>query len=245
MSALNAFLESNARDKKANLPNSPMNNNPWFYCALAVKIITEFDGFDPMTLNWFRLNVVNQLKKCECEIFEDNEYITKKGLYNRWPDNGGGPMSQDELIGIAYLDQDAAFNIVRYIFEHDGIYINKAIDWGLRKHLEETQDMYRFYWLDPYLRTCAKMKVSFLSQFKYGVYLFFDMVFTKKNTMDASGRLLKYVTNDKMKVHPLAKFFINLWNWRMNKLEITPKLMLTLEPKENPVFADYAPMRWK
>lgn len=237
MTALEAFQKSNAWDSQHELPNSPMNNNPWFYTALAVKLITMWDYKYPVV---FTGAILNFIKGCESR--------DDIGLFDRWPDKTkGGCISQDELIGIAYLNRDAALRIATYLFHNDGVYINPASGaWDAYKTLpkellEGRQDMYRFYWLMPYIQAAAGLKVSILSQFKYGLYLLTDMFTTKKGSDDASGRLLRFVMNEKMEKFYFSNIFVQLWRMRMKKLEITPKAMLTLEPAENPVFAEHAP----
>jgi hypothetical protein len=234
MTALENFKSSNSFDSRYQLPNSPQNSNPWFYTALAVKLITDYDFVYPFELD----DAIDKfIKACETDI----------GLFNRWPNNRGGPISQDELIGIAYLDSKSAFRILSYLFTHDGIYINQAcFDEKYKQYpleiLEQRQDMYRFYWFEPYLKACAKMKISLISQLKYSFYLITDLFTVKPD--DASGRLLRFVMNERMNKYWLCQWFIALWKWRMNKLNITPKNMLILEPAENPVFAEHAPERW-
>lgn len=229
MTAFEAFKQSNAWDQEHQLPTSPTNNNPWFYSALGAKIIKNHDNVDPLAIKEFNQAVLNFMAGCEKE----------PGLFDRWPKPkfDSNPTSQDELIGIAYLNEDAALRILHVLFENDGIYMNK--DAG--NVLPESQDMDRFVWLDPYLRSCAGKSVSLLSQLKYSLYLVVDMFATKKGTDDASGRLLRFVMNEKMQNYWLSDLFVQLWKWRMKKIECYPKDMLKLEPKENPVFSEFAP----
>lgn len=225
MTVLGRLEDSNVWDSRYDLPLSPQNNNPWFYCALALKMIyasgqiPTSDFLDALYL---------YANKCEIE----------PGLFRRWPNSSPSDVtSHDELIGMAYLAPSFAHRICSYLDAHDGYYNNTA----LPEKIPEEWNLYRIYWLPPYLRARARMPVSLLSQLKWSAFVLWDLVKIKKETNDASGRLLIWIMSDDMSGYSLCLPVIKAWRLRMKLLGITPETMLLLEPRENPILSELSP----
>lgn len=228
MNALDAFRQSNMWHQEHDLPLSPDNNNPWFYLALAVKVIERRMAL-PLQF-WAR--VAAHMTLCEKE----------PGLFHRWPnhDKEGGARddvtSHDELIGLCYLSPDAASRIFFYLVRHDGEYNNTDQPDPIGKW-----NLFRIHWFPQYVKARAGIPLSLLSQLSWSILLIWDMLKTKKETDDAAGRLLIWVMSEHMKDFSLCRIVIDLWRQRMKSLEITPAAMLLKEPKENPILAQYGP----
>lgn len=230
LTVLEAFKESNMWDYRYNLPLGPQNNNPWFYLNLALKVISSTGESIPISI-WER--VASHAKACE----------KMPGLYHRWPrkpdEVTSDVTSHDELIGMASLSSALAENIYKYLVEHDGEYNNTELpdpfgQWNLS----------RFFWFMTWLKSRAGIKISLLSQAAWAVHVVYDICRTTYGTQDASGRLLIWTMLPEMEKYWLTGAVVDLWRWRMKKLEITPKTMLALEPKENPILAQCAPLQF-
>lgn len=233
---LDALKKSNVWCERYDLPLSgyyggsegPQNNNPWFYLNLSVKVIKANQERIPMVM-WQR--IFEHAKNCE----------VYPGLYNRWPKQAPDDVtSHDELIGIAALSGDLAQNILKYLEAHDGVYINSKVARDKEGPIADVKwNLSRFFWFMSFLKSCAGVEISLYSQAAWSAHVLFD-VFTAKPT-DASGRLLIWTMLPEMERWPLCGWVCALWRWRMNKLGITPKTVLALEPKENPVLSEWAP----
>lgn len=217
MTDLERLKESNIWHPEYDLPLSPQNNNPHFYLALTERVTgLQFQGYSSYLYN-----------------------CTKdRGLYKRWPKQSSSDVtSQDELIGICYLNQFAAQDIYDYLIKNDGEYNNTPHP----PTIPESYNLNRFPWFIQYVKHRAGVKLTLLSQLVWALHILFDLIKTQKGTHDASGRLLIWVMSDHMRDLPLCRLAIWTWNWRMNLIEVTPKAMLLLEPKENPILSELAP----
>lgn len=225
MTALERIEQSNMWHPKYRLPLSPQNNNPWFYMAVATKLIRYHDGEIPFE---YGFQLMGYLKSCE-----DDE---KPGLFDRWPVQSDFDItSHDELIGIAYLNSGAAERILHYLERHDGNYDNsKVISLSTVEH-----DLTRFVWFMSYLKARAGRELSLISQLKYAIHVMYDMATVRSG--DASGRLLIWVMNEEMERYPLCAPVITAWRLQMKTLGIFPQDILKLEPKENPILSEIAP----
>lgn len=224
MTALEAFRNSNVWHKEFNLPLSPTNNNPHFYCALSAVIIKRYDGSD-LGLD---VDVMKYQKACEKE----------PGLFQRWPKQAPDDVtSHDELIGICYFNPAASYRILEYLKAHWGWYNNS----NQKEPVPFAWNIWRFFWFMAFVKARAGVRVSFFYQFMFSWRVFFDALLTKEGTDDASGRLLTWVMAEEMLRFPICKKALVYFNTRMLKIGATPAAMLKLEPKENPVLAQYAP----
>lgn len=222
MTAFEQLKQSNIWHKEYDLPLSPQNNNPHFYCALSAKT-TKNHGFE---------NYLHYYKKCELA----------PGLIQRWPVQSKDDVtSHDEIIGACYLHPLAAKEIYRYLTNNDWVYNNTNIP----PEIPEAYNLGRIFWFVTYVKHMAGVNVSLLSKLSWCLHLLVDMIKTKKDTQDASGRHLIWVMSEHMKELPICNWTYNLWCWRMNKLGITPKAMLKLEPRENPILSELAPERYE
>jgi hypothetical protein len=158
------------------------------------------------------------------------------GLFNRWPDGTGGKTSHDELVGMAYLNQEAARQIVDYLTEKDGEYNNTSF----KETIPEENNQFRFIWLLPFLKSCAKYRVSLISQVLWISCLLTDF-FKKKENLDGSGLTMRWLMCERMGQYWLSALAIFFWKLKMKSLGVGPKYIF--ENKylvEVPVFAENA-----
>lgn len=216
MSALNDFKNSNAWDHIHDLPLVPRLNNPWIYMAYAFKLIFETDGIILTNSNY---NLDNYIRLCE----------KQPGLFNRWPDETGGSLSQDEVVGISCISIQATARLRSYLLTHLGDYNNS----------NQFNFLGRFYWLYAILNKSAFGKAGFINQLLWTIMIIFDTL-TYRNG-DASGRLLIWAMLDLMDGYKIPNYFINKWKNKMKRIGMTPKLAFQQELPDYPVFEQYAP----
>lgn len=204
------------------LPLSPQNNNPWFYLALTVKVIFSRGESLPED---FMFQVQKYMEACE----------KSPGLFDRWPKQAADDVtSHDELIGIAYLNQNAARRILDYLEANDWEYNNSPVVTS--RPMEH--DLSKFIWFSSWLKSRAGVPLSTLGQLKYAIHILYDMVTVRSG--DASGRLLIWVTSVEMEKYPACRAVLIPWRALMAARGITPKTVLALEPKENPILSELA-----
>lgn len=211
-------------DSTYDLPLSPQNNNPWFYLALAMKVISLKDGSLPAEIHE---RIARHMMACRIE----------PGLFKRWPKQSESDVtSHDELIGIASISRAQAEDIYHYLVTHDGEYNNSILpdpfgQWNLS----------RFFWFIAWLKARAGIKLSFYSQILWSLHVVYDLIKTKPGTDDASGRLLIWIMLSEMENYWVTGPVVSLWRAVMKKKSITPKAMLSLEPSQNPILSELAP----
>lgn len=230
MTSLDSFKQSNMWAWKYSLPLSPQNNNPWFYLACAIKIINKHDDIDRIDRSDLEHSIDQYHSGC----------ITSNGTLSRWP-GSSSQTSHDELIGACYLDSYYAQQILVTLHENSGNYNNS----GEKETVPLEFNFYRFPWFIQYVKARAGMNLSLAAQILWIYLLVWDMIKTKSDSNDSSGRLLIWVMSEHMNKFLLCRLVINLWIKRMNRLGITLKRMLTLEPRENPVMAELSPESWE
>ena len=236
--SLEEFKKSRAWDSTHNLPLCPDFNNPWIYAAYAFKLaggLTEFST---------RAAIKAYADACRIRF----------GLLNRYPSGRGPTTSHDELIGMAYLSPDLARELVLYLSETDGLYCNKPEEIKNAVHNETDFNMYRFYWLLPYLKSRALgFRVGAFGQILYCAFLIIDALTAKPVSMpvapkgapvsaDAGGRLRIWLMNESMEKLFLCSYAVRYWRARMRKLGDNPKAAFMGELASIPEYADLAPI---
>lgn len=241
LNAIQSFQAPPTWSEECGLPLVPFHNNPFIYGAYAIKIIRLHDKIDPLDPSpesnyaWMRENWERYLKDTEIE----------PGFFNRWPKGRGGLTSHDEVMGRAWLCPKEASKILAYLEKHDGLFANVDIKSGI----PERENIYRFYWLKPFLKACTihkdnpdQHRVSLISQLIWSWYALMDGMFYKKEENDGGGRARMWLMLDKMEKLPLSNIFVQFWRNRMKKLGISPKTVFSeLYLKEAPQFAAFAP----
>lgn len=229
---------SNVWDSRFELPLIPIHNNPFLYSYYVMKMA----GYTKEIHERLSLHAEN------CR--------TSFGVFDRWPDGSGGIMSFDELMGLAAHHEWAAQEILAYLTETDGVYINRPED--VKPHeLDEKHYVYRMIFLKPFLRACAGYKVNLISQAQFSAFLIYDLLTHKftiddffkadagtdefRKKLDAPGRLKIWVMLDYMEKYPLSKLAVNWWRRSMRKKDITPKTCFANYLSEVPIMWEIAP----
>lgn len=213
---------SPAWDDRYNLPLCPELNNPWLYCAYA-NIICNNSLYVP--------DVIGHYFRCTPSGSNVAEFY-------RWPERIGGETSHDEIMGVASLAYSLAIVLLQGIDEKWGFFKNvKENSWSLRHFI------YRFYWLRPYLKVCAKKRINILEQFICAIYIISGAI--APSTKNVSGHLMRYLLICKMSDYKLIKLAAKLWKKRLLARSITFKSCLAIEPKEYPVLSRLAKNDWE
>jgi hypothetical protein len=219
VSYLEQIKNSNIWDKRFGLPLVPGLNNPFFYLALITKI---YRGLQAVPFFAGTQEYIDGCKK-------------DRGLYHRRPDGTGGVTSHDELIGIAYLDQDAAQGILGYLQMRDGVYNNSGAS---EEDSGERFNLFRFPWFISYLKARAGFRVGLHSQFFYATHVYLD---AKKNQNPLSespdARLMIWLMNEEMGKYPLCNLAIRYWERVMNKYQKTVSGWFKDHLPNYPIFA--------
>lgn len=196
---IDELKQSKVWDARYDLPIFPLLNNPFLLGAYVWLLLGKPSD---MQAAFF-------VHATKCYRLETHTYV-------RWPDGSGGRTSQDELIGLAYLHQLQAKYIIDTLDENDGIYNFED---------KEYDTMYRFIFLEPFLRQCAGMKVSLLNQLKYITHIAISAITWKKES-GASGALMIWLMNDKMQELPLCSIFIKFYYIIVEKKGATLKYLI-------------------
>lgn len=221
MSLLDNFRASNAWDERYRLPTCPNQNNPWLYMAYAERI-----GFCTNQVVVSRIEAEAFGVKCEIE----------SGLIARWPTKDGGMTSHDELIGACSLSPWLADRIAAYLERHDGEYNST----GEVSDIPERYDLFRIVWLMPYVRACAGWQVGLFSQLLWSV----SCILSALDADLGGGKLRFWLMFPQMENLPLCSLAIAFFRACAGARGITPQSAFRIEPRENPVFADNAPLTW-
>jgi len=179
------------------------------------------------------------------------------GLFNRWPDGGGGSTSHDELMGIAYLSRSLAKEIVVYLLEHDGVYNNQKADTGihdyLNKHIalkefligDQRYNLYRFPWLMPYLKASAGININLASKLIFAAHVTWDaLCYNPNKSFDAGGRLRMWLMMETMSQYTACHLAFLFWQSKMTKAKVNPRMCFETEPAEFPIYAASAPEKF-
>lgn len=208
---LEKFKSSNVWDFENNLPTCPDLNNPYIYMAYAKKLIGNIQQ------NTF-MDFYSQ-----CEV--------QKGLFNRWPHNRGGLTSHDELIGAAYISADVAKDIVDYLVKNDGIYNNCG---DTSEYGDSRFNMYRHYFLMPYLKSAAGYNVSLVSQVIFCAYILSSMF----NNEPLGSKLKLWLMMSLMRRFFLVDVMWNIWKIKQKKYGVTLSACFKEELKKYPVYVE-------
>ncbi len=226
------FRKSNLWHSGYDLPLFPGLNNPFIYGAYALKVMSEvglsLDEKDGLMGKWERF-----VDSCRIE----------PGLFNRWPDGGGGGMSHDELMGLAYLSPIWAKEILAYLEKTDGLYCNKADD-AKEPDAEIRFNVYRFPFMKPFLKARAGYSLSPFTQLQFAASLFWDMLETKKLSVDPGGRLKIWLMCEAMERGFISRVAVEVWRDRMRELGFTPRTELKGELGAFPILYQFAKDRF-
>ena len=214
------FMQSNVWDKRFNLPLLPDHSNPWIYSAYALKLIKDS-------------------KEDTKDLYRDFRYYAERckvetGLYNRKPDNIGGAMSHDELIGICYSNQEISKDILMYYDFHDGQYDNTKDN---TVH-PDRYNISKFFWVRPFIAKRAGATVSIKSEIMWSFHVLLSAFKAELDNCDS--KLMIWLMAEYMKDHVLCWISYKFWKYRMNKKGITLPVMFEKALKNYPVYKDSA-----
>jgi hypothetical protein len=229
MNAWEAFQQSAAWDQRFNLPLCPTLNNPWIYFAYALKISKENGALCAGALIAVQIMAIRHAEKCRI----------KHGLFNRWPDCSGGVFSYDEALGMAYISPELARELCLYLYEQDGIYCNKPDEMNALN--EEKFNLYRFIFLEPYLRARAGLRVGLLSKLKFALHVVISTF--KFNPNDEEGMSKIWLMHEEMDRFILCRIAFYFWFKKLSGL--SPENAFIVQLKEVKEFRLFAPEHWK
>lgn len=212
---------SQAWDARFGLPVCPSFNNPWIYGAYALKVMRVAG-----------LTAIEEVALVDRFIDFAKGCRIKPGLFNRWPDGGGGVTSHDELMGMAFISKNLAKEIVAYLDETDGVYLNKPEEKADHPNWEIRFNVYRMVFLLPFLRARAGHSLNLASQLVFAAHLWKDAFSAKAtDTGNAGGRLRNWLMLDTMeKTGPIASAGVWYWRSKMKALGFSPGESLAKEP---------------
>lgn len=161
--ALESLKASSVWNPTYNLPCGP-GQNPWIYMAYYDTVLR---------LNGERLEALDLiLFYIHCEV------SGKPGLFKRFPDGGGGPTSHDEVMGLFSLmgnivrddsatdfersrAKDIMDRVLHRLDTHLGDFNSHSnpTGWNVFRY-----NIYRFYWLRPYLSAAAGRNPGIIQQ---------------------------------------------------------------------------------
>lgn len=236
MSAEFNLRESDAWDKRYELPLFPNFNNPWIYMAyadLALRL-NKSPGID-------RAKVVAHFQGCEAAA--KNRLPNERGMFARWP-TGSDQTSHDEIMGAAHFHQDIARWILRYLDENGGNF-NQT---GEPSKYPMRFNVYRMPYLRPYLVARAGFTPNPVEMAIWNAHLLWS-AFTDRGENNAGGRLRNWLMIAEMERFPICQPAIWFWRWRMAKRPMERlNYSLFIEPGSNgsgsTVLAALAPEEW-
>lgn len=236
MTVLEKFENSNAWHKESGLPLAPDFNNPFIYLAYSVKIIRfpEDASIRPSIVEIATLfaKIKDWIEKCRI----------RPGLFNRWPNGTGGIFSWDEIMGLAYFSPEIAKELLMYLYVEDGVYCNKPEE--MKEGEEEKYNVFRFIFMEPYLRARSQLRVGLINQLKFILHIARDGFQWKPENPQEQGRCQMWLMGEEMKRFPLIKIAYLFWENKMTKNKMTPKLALKGHLEKCPVYAENAPELW-
>lgn len=220
MTILDRFIQSNVWCNQYHLPLCRMHANPHMYLALSQKILRSRGEY----ISQQAIDRYHEM----CE--------PRPGLFNRYPDGGGGVTSHDELIGIAYLSSYAAERAWIYLQSNFGIYDNQDPQDPKFKH-----NLFRFPWFIAFLKARIGEPLNWYDWIQFNLYLFGQaMIYHPVDHPDDGGRLLTWLMSREMR--PWCSWMFKFWDWRMRKSG--PKDCFSRYLRECPVFFETAPERF-
>lgn len=138
------------------------------------------------------------------------------GLIVRYPHREDGGISQDEMIGAATLDSQAAERIYEYGQKHFW-YFNpdKVSTTWYKPTTWWPLWFYRFLDFKPYIKQCAGHKLNIFQQLTWSIMTALSPLSEVGNT---SGKLLKHVQFRAMEGHYwICDRAIQFWRWKMGQ----------------------------
>ncbi len=208
---------SNVWDRRFGLPTIPIHDNPWIYIAYTFALV-RMVGNVPGT--WAEA-LARHVDACK----------TPDGVITRWPH--GGRLSHDELMGAAYLNHDSAKSIIAKLEEQDGLY---------GPGQDESDYMFRFVFLKPFLRACAGYRVGIFSQIVFSVSLLLHAFTYKPDVTGDSGTLKNWLMGLELESHGICALTVPLWRKKIEKKGVTLKRIFSKTYlTECPVLAEIAP----
>jgi hypothetical protein len=218
------FQASNAWDTRYALPLVPIHNNPWIYSAYALKIMRA-SGLTSSEEMQLLYHFESYASGCRIE----------PGLFNRWPDGTGGVTSHDELMGMAYVSSDFACELLAFLQKTDGVYCNKREE--LDSSDSERFNVFRFVFLEPFLRARAGYRVGLFSQLQFSAHVVRDMCSRRPDdTSDAGGLARLWLMLDTMEKYPIPGIAIYFWRKRMKTIGWSPKRVFQNYLSECPIY---------
>lgn len=223
MTNLEKFRASPAWDHRHDLPLCPQLNNPWIYCAYALKLCHSSPWKIPK-------DVFNGVY-----IYAEKTNLPN-GTHSRWP-GSTDLTSHDEIIGICWMFMfvDKCLPSIKPF----GFYETRPGPLTWKQKMAAWVP--RFPWMIPFMRACA-LRENILDHLIWSACLLVDAI--NPSPTDAGGRLRWWIQFDAFYYHWLSKRAIHLWVKRHKQKGITLKSMLAIEPGEYPVFAECAPDEW-
>jgi hypothetical protein len=199
------------------LPLIRTHNNPHLYCAYAARLLGEHAGaLDAAYENYLGL--------CEAP----------KGYIRRYP--AGERASHDELLGAAYLSQEFALRAVQFLSSRQGY-------WTDSGKPARRDNIRRFIFLMPYLKSRAGIRVGLLSLILFSLHVLYSAFFVKPG--EVSGLLKIWLMAEEMKKYGLCRTTLRLWGRRWTRRGFTPKKIFTeIYLKEIPELGEMAEDSW-
>ncbi len=208
---LTALRQSNAWDSRYDLPLFPTLNNPWIYAPYA-DLVLRLRGEAGVE----RVAFVRHFEACELP--------DEPGLFHRWPGGGGGLNSWDEIVGAAYFSPVIAERILDHLERTDGAFDN------LKKHDPERANVFRLFFLRPYLQACTeKRRVGLSSQLLFALLIVIS-AFDNVKPGNAGGRLRNWLMISKMERFGICYLAALFWRWKLERAGQTLKDSLYREP---------------
>jgi len=195
-STLDKFKQSTAWDFRYSLPLCNRLNNPFAFCAIAAKII------GPDFFSQYGPTAESHALSC---------FDSKLGVFYRWPDKGGGRVSFDEFIGMAYLSRGIARLVLDSIRHGFGCVDNEQVGaWSLKTNF------YRFPWFICYLRKRANKTMWPHHRLAFAIYLVAQAFkYDPVKNRDEGGRLLSWLMLEEMSTVFGVKLASKYWHSRM------------------------------
>ncbi|MEO0271998.1 MAG: hypothetical protein ABIM30_02775 [candidate division WOR-3 bacterium] len=207
MSKIETLKSSNVWDHRYNLPLVPIHNNPHLYCAYASLICK------------YHFDVESHIKRCRA----------KDGLIYRWPNQWGGTLSHDEILGLCFTSPNTVEEIYYHLIENN-------YDYGHNVRLD------RFPHLISMMKVAIGMKLTLLDQLSLALYFIVDC-FMKKDRHESSRLRRWLMSNILIEAPYLVAQAVELWRYIMNKRGITPKYLFSRYLVECPWFLENAPLK--
>jgi hypothetical protein len=157
------------------------------------------------------------------------------GYIRRYPQ--GERASHDELLGAAYLSDRFAARAVKFLSSRRGY-------WSDAEVPATRDNIRRFIFLMPYLRSRAGFRVGPISQILFSLHVLYSAFFVKRG--EVSGLLKIWLMAKEMRKYALCRTVLRLWAARWTRRGFTPKKIFTeIYLKEISVLGEMAKDSWE